>query len=184
MALPTDLHDSVTREKSSYPQVLEFANQSRTAGEFTDVTVVLRRTNIPANKLILSCCSEFFRTMFQTQMRKRYGTQVNITADLDENSVKALIDFIYTGKITINNKNVMHLVKASDYLKLDEPKQFCIEFLDSILSPATCNVILGVANLYGIKPFQEHILYKMVREKLMKKSSRRLMISNPLQMMI
>ena len=165
MALPTDLHDSVTRERSSYPQILEFANESRTAGEFTDVTLVVGMTNIPANRVILSCCSEFFRTMFQTQMRERYDTQINITADLDENSVKALIDFIYTGKITINNENVMHLIKASDYLHLDEPKQFCIEFLDSILSLATCNVILKAANLYVINQLQERI-YKMVSGKL------------------
>ena len=165
MALPTDLHDSVTRERSSYPQILEFANESRTAGEFTDVTLVIGMTNIPANRVILSCCSEFFRTMFQTQMRERYDTQINITADLDENSVKALIDFIYTGKITINNENVMHLIKASDYLQLDEPKQFCIEFLDSVLSLATCNVFLKAANLYGINQLQERV-YKMVSGKL------------------
>ena len=75
------------------------------------------------------------------------------------------LDFIYTGKITINNKNVMHLIKASDYLQLDERKQFCIEFFNSILSPATCNVILEAANHYGISQLQERI-YKMVSGKL------------------
>ena len=166
MALPTDTKISVTRERSSYPRILEFANETRTAGEFTDVTIVVGRTNIPANRVILSCCSEFFLKLFQTQTVKESNDHiVNITADIDPNSVKLLVDFIYTGTVTINEENAIHLLKASDYLQLEEPKQFCIEFLNVIVSHVNCIAILGTAIYYSIKPLQERI-YKMVSGKL------------------
>ena len=166
MAMSADNKISVIRERSSYPRILEFANETRIAGEFTDVTVVVGRISIPASKVILSCCSEFFLKLFQTQTVKESNDPiVNLTADIDPYSVKLLVDFIYTGTITINEENVVQLLKASNHLQLDEPKQFCIDFLNEIVSPLNCIAILRAAVHYGIKPLQERI-YKIVSGKL------------------
>ena len=43
--------------------------------------------------------------------------------------MKALIDFIYTGSITIDDQNNENLQLGAEYLKLDKIKQFCDEFL-------------------------------------------------------
>ena len=45
----------------TYLDLMEFENKSRTAGEFIDVTVVglIKKTNIPANRVIFCSCSNF-----------------------------------------------------------------------------------------------------------------------------
>ena len=71
--------------------------------------------------------------MFDVEMKEKYQHPVQING-FDGKAVKALIDFMYNGKVTIKNETVMDLLAASDYLQVDEVKQFCFDFLESILS--------------------------------------------------
>ena len=62
--------------------------------------------------------------------------------------MKHPIEFIYTGTIAINNDNALDLLSTTDYLKIDKAKQFCFEFLKSVITSDTCFVILTVASLH------------------------------------
>ena len=127
-----------------------------------DVTIAVNNVTIPANRLILSCCSKVFERMFKTKMKERYEPIVNLTADaVDSVSARTLIDFMYSGTITISNDNVLQLLAAADYLQIDEVKLFCVEFLESILCPTNCHNILGSANLYRLESLQKQI-YTMI----------------------
>ena len=48
---------------------------------------------------------------------------------VDGTTMKALIDFIYTGSITIDDQNVESLQLGAEYFKINEVKQFCDEFV-------------------------------------------------------
>ena len=48
---------------------------------------------------------------------------------VDETTMKALIDFIYTGSITIDDRNVESLQLGAECFKINEVKQFCDEFV-------------------------------------------------------
>ena len=151
---------SITSHRSICPQVLEYADKNREEGCFVDVTVLVDNLKIPANRLVLSCCSKVFEKMFKSQMKERYERTVNVTAE-DGESVKLLIDFMYSGSISVNNENVLRLLAAADFLQMEEVKLFCSEFLEAILTPAICYSILSAANLYQLEPLQ-HSIYKMI----------------------
>ena len=145
---------SVTRKGTNHPSALKFANEDRELGVFVDKTIVVGTTKINVHSLILASSSEFFRTMFTSEMKKRYEQNIIIRADLDPDAVKILVDFVYTETIIINNENILQLLHAADYLQMTEPKQFCVEFLESIISIDNCLSILGVALLYKIENLQ------------------------------
>ena len=132
-------------EKSN--QVLKYADESRKAGILTDVCIKAGRKNLPVHRLVLSSYSGYFRTMFLTEMEERYAHTVTIKG-VDETSLEALIEFIYTGKISINQEDVFDLLAASDYLQIDEAKQFCFDFLFDLISVETCFKVLNMADLY------------------------------------
>ena len=146
---------SMTRKGTNQPTILKFANEDRERGLFVDKTIVVGTTKINVHSLILASSSEFFRTMFTSEMKERYEQNVIITADLDPDAVKALIDFVYTETIIINDENILQLLHAADYLQMIEPKEFCVEFLECKLSPDTCVSILGVAQRYNIETLQD-----------------------------
>ena len=152
-----NVQKSATRKGTNHPTILKFANEDRAQGKFVDKTLVVGTTKINVHSLILASSSEFFRTMFTSEMKERYEQNIIITADLDPDAVKALIDFVYTETIIINNENILQLLHAADYLQMTEPKQFCVEFFECILSHDTCLCILAVTKRYNIESLQDQV---------------------------
>ena len=80
-------------------------------------------------------------------MTEKYADVVKLKS-VDATSLDMLIDFLYIGKICINHENVFDLVTASDYLQINETKQFCFNFMFNGISVKTCFSVLKMADLY------------------------------------
>ena len=64
--------------------------------------------------------------------------------------METIIDYIYIGKIFIdNNENMMDLLLAADYLLMNDMKQYCFEFLTSVLAAENCVEMLSKTQLFG-----------------------------------
>ena len=86
--------------------------------------------------------------MFQTEMTEKYADVVKLKG-VNATSLESLIDFIYTGKICINHENIYDLLlAASDYLQINETKQFYFDFMFNLISVKTCFGGLKMADLY------------------------------------
>ena len=139
--------NSVTRQRTINKSVLEYAKINRNKSWFNDITITAGNESIPANRLILSCYSIYFEKLFKSNMREQYEHVIKIQT-IDGQSLKTLIDYIYSGSIVINTQNVMSLLSGADYLQLDDVKQFCFEFLQVTITPNTSLRILEAASLY------------------------------------
>ena len=164
---------SVTRKRNdNTTKLLQYANTKRINGEFNDVTIQAGEQSISANRMVLSCYSKFFESMFSSSLMERYQDTV-VIQQFDAESIKILIEFIYTGTIDINTENIMSLLATADYLQIDEVKVFCFEFLEQALTVENCLEIAKISTLYDNPPalqlttFQyicEHFL-EIVQEK-------------------
>ena len=96
-------------------KLLQYANETRQEGLHNDVTIKAGKQNIRANRMVLSCYSKVFEKMFRSQMKEQYQDAIEIK-DFDGEAIKLLIDFIYKREISINQDNVMKLLKASHFL--------------------------------------------------------------------
>ena len=115
---------SVTRRRVTNTNLLEYASKCRNEGFFNDVTILAGNEIILANRLVLACQSKYFEEM----LRLTNENVIEIEA-VDGTTIKALIDFIYTGSITIDDQNVESLQLGAEYFKINEVKQFCDEFV-------------------------------------------------------
>ena len=111
--------------------MLEYATKSRDQGFFSDVTIVAGNEKLPANRLVLSCYSSYLKGMFKFQESNLTMEHIIEIKAVDGKALKALIDFIYTGSITITEQNVKNLLSGAHYVQIHEVKQFCFEFLRS-----------------------------------------------------
>ena len=142
----------VTRErKENNTKLLNYAYQKRTQKKFNDVTINVGDQTIAANRMILSCYSNFFETMFLSNFKERYEDPITMKESdhLDGNSIKALIEYMYSRRIEISSENVMLLLASADFLQMDEVKKFCFEFLENALSVNTCLQIVKTSTTYG-----------------------------------
>ncbi|XP_078485850.1 ectoderm-neural cortex protein 1-like isoform X1 [Ciona intestinalis] len=134
--------------------LLQFANESRQDGCFNDIIIRVGEKNIPANKMVLSCYSKYFNTMFNTEMKEKYKDAVEVHG-VDAESVEKLVDFMYTGKININTNNVCDLLAVSDFLQMPSVRKLCIEYLLTTVSPQNCFTIQALADRFTISQLTE-----------------------------
>lgn len=66
--------------------------------------------------------------------------------DIDVVAIKHLIDYIYTGEITITEQNVQVLLPASSLLQMHSVREACCKFLLRQLHPSNC---LGIRSFAG-----------------------------------
>lgn len=66
--------------------------------------------------------------------------------ELDPVAIEILIDYSYTGQITITTDNVQVLLPASSLLQMPEVREACCRFLLRQLHPTNC---LGIRSFAG-----------------------------------
>lgn len=113
-----------------------------------DVILKVGSREIPAHRLVLSACSPYFCAMFTNQMLE--SKQLYITlSEVDEESMETIVDFAYTGKISIHEDNVQHVLKTSSILQLSEIVSACCTFLKGQLHATNCLGIATFAQAHG-----------------------------------
>ena len=137
--------------------LLRFANDKRKAsGLFNDVSIQVGNERFPCNKMVLSCYSTYFETMFKTETQETCQKNVELT-DCEEKDIKMLIDYMYGEEVVIDDKNVLSTLAAADYLQIENVKTFCIEFLNNGLNIDNCLDAVKAYSLYMPSMSAEHI---------------------------
>ncbi|XP_008178316.1 kelch-like protein 3 isoform X2 [Acyrthosiphon pisum] len=99
------------------------------------------------HKVVLASASPYFLAMF-TNFSEKNQDQVTIR-QLDSRVLHLLIDFVYSGKISITDKNVQDLLAASNLLQLQEIKKACCDFLEAQLCPTNVIGTIALADLHS-----------------------------------
>ena len=145
MDLQTPNYNPVTRHRNDQSRLLTYANQNRNEGFFNDVTIGVGNQCFSANRMVLSCYSDYFQNKFRTKTNYQESIKLN---DVDEKSIKLIIDYIYSAIITIDKQNVVDLLKAAHLLKMNDVKEFCFEYLESTINSDNCIGRFNLAKQY------------------------------------
>ena len=138
---------SIKNQSEKSLSLLRYVNQARMQGYFNDVVIKAGEKTFFANKLILSCFSKVLEKMFLTEMKERYSGTVEIN-EFDGEAVMHLLEFIYTGNIFIDSKNVINLLAAAHFLQLQEVIDLCFAFLKDSISIENWSTIYSAAEIY------------------------------------
>ncbi len=103
------------REGSVLKGIMEFWAE----GLFCDLTLTTNCGRIvPVHKNILAAVSCYFQGLFRSDMKEVHENNVDFGM-VSETVVNELLNFIYSGKISITFDNVRSLLQASDYLLIE-----------------------------------------------------------------
>jgi hypothetical protein len=121
-----------TFSKNAHDSVIRPLLKQRDTGELCDIEIRLNGRTFFAHKAILALGSPYFLSMFTCDMRERKTTEVDLTEALSlENAdvFAKVLDFMYTGSILLTTDNVVEIIAASDFLLMDDLKEYCKQFL-------------------------------------------------------
>ncbi|XP_029627287.1 kelch-like protein 3 isoform X3 [Salmo trutta] len=128
-------------------KAFQLMNDMRSKNMLCDVLLVAGNVEVTAHKLVLASCSPYFCAMFTGDMSESKAQQVEIR-DVDGQTLKKLVDYIYTAMIEVTEDNVQVLLPAASLLQLMDVRQVCCEFLQSQLHPTNCLGIRAFADLH------------------------------------
>ncbi|XP_066268237.1 kelch-like protein 12 isoform X4 [Branchiostoma lanceolatum] len=123
--------------KNHARRVLIGLNHQRLEGQLCDVVLTVSGRSIPAHRGVLAEQSEYFRAMFSSGMLETTQLHVEVGA-LEPSAVDQLINFMYTGELSVTPDNVQDLLAAADMLQLIEVKKCCIELLLRVINISNC----------------------------------------------
>ncbi|XP_036404965.1 kelch-like protein 3 [Megalops cyprinoides] len=122
-------------------------NDLRSKKMLCDVLLVAEDVEVPAHKVVLASCSPYFCAMFTGDMSESKAQRVEIR-DVDGQTLRKLVDYIYTAEIEVTEDNVQVLLPAASLLQLMDVRQACCDFLQTQLHPTNCLGIRAFADLH------------------------------------
>jgi actin-binding protein IPP len=109
------------------------------------------------HKVILSAASTYFRTLFCNGMLETFSQEVELQGVSSE-CFSILLDYIYTGNITVTSCNVEQLVEAGQLFQLDDVVEYCCEFFISELTVENSLGILSFAQVHSCIALSKSVL--------------------------
>ena len=134
-------------ERSS--ELLRSAQNDRLSKTFIDVVLILDNgVEIPAHRLVLASASAYFRTMFTINMHESSKERIHLR-DVDSASMEALVEFAYTGKISITSGNDVTLFCTADRLLFEDVVDYCSTGLSKHVNKSNCLTWMTFAYEYN-----------------------------------
>ena len=101
---------------------------------FTDVNICYQGETFPCHKGIVSCSSLYFKhVLTKSENKKLSGYDLDRTSISKHNDIVThldkVIDFMYSGIITLNIDNFGNIVSLACYLGVVDLIDVCIEYL-------------------------------------------------------
>lgn len=114
---------------------------------FSDICFRLGNQKIHAHRVILSSRSKYFEALLGNSMKE--SQQKELTIDQDYNTFWSILEYIYTGETTINNENVIKLLKASDIYLLEDLNRICQSYISKRIHHFDISEILDISYLHN-----------------------------------
>ncbi|XP_061775236.1 kelch repeat and BTB domain-containing protein 3 isoform X2 [Nerophis ophidion] len=129
-------------------QLLGVLRSFRERGLLFDFTIKVQEHTFPCHRCVLYACSDFFRAMFEADMRERDDGSVTLCEQTPE-VLGSFLDFAYSGHILITEGNVHSLFQLASFLQVSLLSRACGDFLAATLDVANCLPLLNLAEAYG-----------------------------------
>jgi kelch-like protein 8 len=144
-----DLEGTCTFEgKDLWNHSFKSLNEMYSNQELCDIELKVGSSLIRCHRVVLACVSRYFKVMFTSKMAESTKESITIN-DIDEQAMKALIEFAYTAKITMTVDNVQPLLYASSILQMETVAYACSDFMKTHLDPSNCIGVRNFAEQHG-----------------------------------
>lgn len=142
-------------DQSFQNSLMENLQHLRREGILCDVNLRLGRSKLPAHRNVLGVSCPYFRAMFVDCDTGKFVRNADIPTEVDLQTMEKILDYIYGGKIYINQDNAAAILRAASVFELESLKEECSYALVKYLAPDNCLIIRDVALVCGLSKLHE-----------------------------
>ena len=135
-------------------ELLDKLNELRETNVLCDTTIRAEGQDFTAHKCVLSAASAYFRALFTSQMKETKNNMVELH-EAKSTTVSDVLQFIYTGKASIDLSNAQDLAMIADYLIIPSLKTKASLFLKGSINASNCLALESFACKYNCESLQQ-----------------------------
>ena len=124
--------------------ILSKLNEMRKSRSLIDIIPVVEGVEFPSHVAVLASCADYFLALCDSTLLPK-DRKVNVT-NVTAQTFQKLLDFMYTGVITITPENVEDLLRGSSMLLMDKMKRKCSQYIMSLVNANNCLGILSISD--------------------------------------
>ncbi|XP_026166360.1 gigaxonin [Mastacembelus armatus] len=123
---------------------------------FHDALLVVDGEELPVQKNILAASSPYIRTKLNYNPPKEDGSTYRIELQgVSMAIMKQILDYVFSGEITLSEDTIQDMVQASDLLLMTDLKSLCCQFLERCITAENC---IGI-RLFSLHYCLYHVHY-------------------------
>lgn len=148
--------------------ILQVLNAYRRSGTFTDVVLQVDGCEFPCHRASLCASSQYFRSMFSSRFQESRQTVIKLQG-ISRKAMDQLLDFMYEGRLKLDEENVESVFQAADLLEVSVLSRACVQFLQERVCHSNCLGLMDFASSYFLQPLQEQcqkLLYRDFQQVL------------------
>ncbi|XP_076812080.1 kelch repeat and BTB domain-containing protein 3-like [Clavelina lepadiformis] len=158
MSFTTGCHRPVQRPQNGIKPgyLVEKLQNARDIGKFCDFSIQTGPEIFSVHKCVLGLSSDYFATMFTTEMKEKYETTVTLD-DINPDVMKEIINFMYARPLTLGNSDIFELFSAANYFQIEILKKKCGEYLKNKLLASNLPYLMTIwehANKFSMESLQ------------------------------
>lgn len=129
--------------------MLDGLQRLRSLPKLADVTLLVGNKELPCHRSLLALSSPYFHAMFAGDFAESFSARVELR-DVEPVAVAQLVDFVYTGRLTITQNNVEVLTRTASRLHFPTVQKVCGRYLQQQLDATNCLGICEFGEQQGL----------------------------------
>lgn len=138
----------VFQQNDLYSDAFPCMEDIRRLGKLCDVVLKVEDQAFSAHKIVLASTIPYFHAMFTNDMIESRQNEI-IMQGIEANSLEALINFAYSGRVHLDKNNVQSIMIGASFLQLNKVRDACATFLLKRLRPQNALGIRQFADTLG-----------------------------------
>eukprot|EP00057_Strongylocentrotus_purpuratus_P000785 XP_001183268.2 PREDICTED: kelch-like protein diablo [Strongylocentrotus purpuratus] len=143
-------------EPDTGSRILEKLRMQRADEKYCDIVLNVEGKVFKAHRNVLAACSPYFDTMCNSGLEEdKVDTAVATIECTSAEAMDEILNYMYTGKISINATNVESILRGADPFLMTALKEYCYQFMwqnmdaSNVLAVRQLSDLYGFADLYG-----------------------------------
>jgi len=129
--------------KSSFNEAFKKMQHIRREGKLCDIVLTTQNSRFSAHRIVLASQIPYFEGMLLSGMTEQNKIEIEISG-VEPHTLQVLIDFAYTGELTVDINTVESILCGSNYFGMDAVNNFCCEFIKKHTNPFN---VIGIRTL-------------------------------------
>ena len=125
-----------------------------------DVSIVIGQQHIDARKCVLAAGSDYFNTLLIGSFKDSTMTEIDLSEVMnDAVSFEAVVNFLCSGEIEVEDDSLSEIVKLSSYLLISQLQDMCTMYLLENLNLSTCLKYYLHSVQYGLRDLEHKAVF-------------------------